>query len=57
VIRQTGFHRWRDSQRLVNSAVVLVNEVERDLMRVVLKLLAEVRQARETAHPHPHQRF
>lgn len=57
MIRQTSFHLWRDSQRLVNSAVVLVHEVERDPMRVVLKLLAEaVRYARETAHLHPHRK-
>jgi hypothetical protein len=32
-----------------------MEEVERYLVRVVLKLLAEsVCQARKTAHPHPH---
>src|SRR5580658_5065662 len=55
MIGQTGFHCWRDAQRLVNPAEVVVKKVHRDLMRMVLKLLTEsIGQPREAAHPHPH---
>src|ERR1035437_2010315 len=50
-IRQSCFHRGRDAQRLVNSAEVVVGEVEAVRGPKILPLLRErVRQPREAAH-------
>ena len=47
MVRDAGFHRWRDAQGLVNPAEVVVHEVERDSVCVVLNFLRErVGQAR-----------
>jgi len=39
VVRETSFHRWRNAQRLVNTAEVVVHEVKRHRMAQVLDLL------------------
>lgn len=56
MLLESGFHPWRDAQRLMNPAEVVVHEVQGDGVRVVLRLLAEsVRQPREAAHRHTHR--
>src|ERR1017187_1321922 len=55
MIRQASFHGGSDAQRLVNAAEVVMEEVDRDLVRVVRQLLTKsVREPSKTAHPHPH---
>jgi hypothetical protein len=39
MIRQSGFHRGRDAEGLVNAAEVVVHEVKRNVVLVVLPLL------------------
>jgi hypothetical protein len=41
VICQSGFHCWRDAERLVNAAEVVEHEVNRGGVLVVLQLFAE----------------
>lgn len=36
MIGQPGLHGWRNSQRPVNPAVVVVHEVQRDVVGVIL---------------------
>ena len=56
MIREPRFHRRRHPQRLVNAAVVVVHEVQRDGMTVVLQLLGKaVCQPRKPPHPHAHR--
>jgi hypothetical protein len=56
VIADSGFHRWRDAERLMNFAEVVIREVQRDVVGVHFDFLAEpVGQAREPAHVHPHR--
>ena len=57
MISQSSFHRWCDAQRLVDSAKVVVHEIQRNHVPVVLQLLAEsVCEPGESAHPHPHRK-
>jgi hypothetical protein len=41
VIAQSGFHSWRNFQRLVNPAEVLKHVMQGDRVRVIFYLLAE----------------
>ena len=41
MIRNARFHRWRDAQRLVNAAEVVVHEVQRNGAFQVFDFLAE----------------
>lgn len=55
MIRQPGLHRWRDSQRLVQPAKIVVEEIKCNGMLHVLDLLAEsIRKPGEPTHIHPH---
>jgi hypothetical protein len=55
VICNSRFHRWRNAQRLVNTAKVVVHEIQRQCRDVVLNFLAEcVCQPCETSHRHTH---
>lgn len=55
VIHQPRFHRGRHSQRLVNAAEVVMDEVERDGVFVVLDFLAEPeRETGKAPHVQPH---
>lgn len=48
-------HRWRDLERLMDAAEIVIHEVQRNRRFVVLDLLAErIGQASEAAHSHPH---
>ena len=38
MIRESGFHRWRDAKRLVDAAEVVISEVQRNRMTVILHL-------------------
>jgi len=54
-VAETRFHRWCNSQRLVNPAKVVVHKVESAGAPVCLDPLAEcVSQPREAAHLHSH---
>jgi len=56
VIRQSGFHSWRDAQCRVYATEIVVKEIQGDLMGMVLKFLTEsVSQASVTPHPHSHR--
>ena len=55
VICKPGFHCWRNSQRLVNPAKVVMHEVQRNRMSMVLKFLREpAGQRGKLAHRHSH---
>lgn len=55
MICEASFHRWSDTQRGVDAAVIEVHEVERNHVSVILNFLAEtVRESRKAAHPHSH---
>src|SRR5271154_2420364 len=56
MIAQASGHRRRNPQRLVDSGEVVIDRMNRNHRRVIFKLLTKaVRQARESAHPHPHR--
>ena len=56
MITEASLHRRRNAQRLMHLAEVVVGEVQRNVVCVHFKLLAEgVRQSREAAHVHPHR--
>jgi predicted methyltransferase len=56
MIAESSFHRWRNPQRLVNPAEVVMHEIQRNHVAVVLQLLAEsIRQASEAPHGHAHR--
>jgi hypothetical protein len=55
MIGKASLHGWRDAQRFVNPAEIVVYAVERDCGSVGADLLAEtVRQSREAAHAQLH---
>ena len=42
----------------MHAAIVVVHEVQRNLVRVIFKLLAEsICEPRESPHPHPHRKI
>ena len=41
MIRQTRFHRWRHSQRLVDAAKIVVRMIDRNHVAVILEFLRE----------------
>ena len=54
-MRDSGFHRWRHAERLMDAGEVVVHVVQGDGCGVILEFLRErVRQAREPADRHPH---
>ena len=56
VIADSGFHRRRDPERLVNPREVVIHEVQGHCVPQVVDLLRErVGQPREPAHGHPHR--
>jgi hypothetical protein len=58
MICQTRFHCWRNSQSFVNSAEVVVHEMQGHGMTVILDLFGKaVCEPRETAHAHTHREF
>ncbi len=58
MVSNTSFHRGGYAQRRMYAAEVVVKEIERNLMCVVLKLLAEsIRQPSVAPHPHPHRKI
>src|ERR1700676_1409779 len=55
MVGQSSGHRWRDLQRLVNPAKVIVHEVNRYHRGMVLNLFAErIGQPSKAAHTHAH---
>ena len=55
MIRDSRFHRWRNSQRLVNPAEVVEHVMQRNRMAVIVHFLTEsICEPREAAHVHPH---
>ncbi len=56
VIGNPRSHRWRDSQRLVDSREIVMQEVNRHHVRVILDFLGKtVCQASKAAHRHAHR--
>src|SRR5438270_3619199 len=55
MIGNSGGHRWRDSQGLVNPSKIVVNKVDCHCRDMVLDFLGKgIGEARKAAHPHPH---
>ena len=55
MVSHSGRHRWRHTQRLVNTAKVVVHEIDGNHVLVVFSLLGEpVGQPGKAAHSHPH---
>jgi hypothetical protein len=56
MIRETSFHCWRDSERLMDSAKVVVHEIKGDRMTVIIQLLTKgVRESGKSMHRHPNR--
>ena len=56
MIGNSSGHRWRNSQRFVNPAEIVIHVVERNRGGMVTELFAEcVGQTREAPHAHPHR--
>jgi hypothetical protein len=56
VVRDSGFHCGSATQRLMNSAEVLIHEVQGHLISMVFDLFAErICEARKPPYPHPHR--
>ena len=41
MLTDTGFHRWSNSQRLVDTAEVVMHEVQSNCVAVIFKFLTE----------------
>lgn len=55
MITESRFHCWRDSQRLVDAAEIVVPEPKRDGGGMVFNLLRKgICEARKTSYAHPH---
>ena len=56
MIANSCFHCWRNAQRLMNPAEVVVHVMERNGVLQILQFLAEcVGEPRESAHRHSHR--
>jgi hypothetical protein len=55
VIAQSGFHRWRDPQRHMTPAEIVVHKIESNRVAVIVEFFTEpVCQPREASHGHSH---
>lgn len=55
MIANAGFHRWRNAQRLMNPAKIVMHVMKRNRVLQILKFLAEcIGQARKSTHRHSH---
>ena len=56
MVGQSRFHSGSHTQRGMDSAEIVMKEIQRDLMTVILNLLAErIRQPGKPPHRHPHR--
>jgi len=55
MVCDSRLHSWRDAQRFVNPAEIVMQEVKSNRMLVILDFLREAIRERESAQAHSHR--